>query len=191
MRFTQEMIEAIVENRKSQTRRLVNKGEEFNTESGHGPVNAVVNRLSERVKWRVGQDYAVQDESGKAIWWCPKCKQLLTIKPVKNSLTKTEELSCQCHKGVRSHPKFRYNKTTKKWLPKHFGWQLLRFRIKKICQERLLDITEENAKAEGFKKISKDRTCRDEFLNYFWKLFDLWEEKKNPLVWAISFKVVV
>lgn len=167
MRFTREMIEAIVQDRKSQTRRLVKPGEIFNTEPGKGLVNAVVNTISARVRYCMGQDYTVQPESGgKGVWWCSECKRL------------TEGEECN-----------------------RLGfWKPLKILITALPQERLLDISKKDIKAESF-------GSKREFLIYFYTLHKDREEVRsqwpfnfkiddsdknlwNPLVWNINFKVV-
>lgn len=189
MRFSREMIEAIVEDRKSQTRRLVKPGEIASFTSKTKNTVAAVYRgnkcVPENLKWRVGLEESVLDESGKAVWWCPKCKEI--IEPENSEFA----LSCMYHPSCG----------------KKFNFKPLRFRITQICQERLLDVTEENAKAEGFKYEREFITARYNFLIAFFEIYkeivpkEAYEEnvnvkgntqidfnKWNPLVWAISFK---
>lgn len=163
MRFSQEMIEAIVEDRKSQTRRLV-KEDDYSVTN---PIDSqgITHVISSKLKWQVGRDYAVQDESGKAVWWCKKCKGTATTKYPKS------RMACgDC-----------YSKLSVKKSLTEVEMMPLRIRITQIRKEILLDISNSDINAEGFKS-------RSEFYSYFFKIYGKF--KVAPHVWGISFSVV-
>ncbi len=179
-------------------------------------------------KWKEGRDYAVQlggekwitissdvsdeeflrklkEDSQRGVkaglWYCPKCKKALSVEKVTIERMKTEELSCDCHIGVKSHPKLRHAKSTLKYLPLHFGWQPLRIKITGIRKERLLDISEEDArKYSDYKKVAKKATLIDFYEENARKHIPrnciireglAWDvmkslEKWNPEVWVLE-----
>ena len=58
---------------------------------------------------------------------------------------------------------------------------LLKITITKIRKQKLLDITEQDAKAEGFKNVN-------EFLKEFSKIYGSKIVKLNPETWVLNFK---
>ena len=168
--YPRPVAEMILNGSKCQTRRLVKAGQETDSfpekdsewfRKNNIPTYAIsvpendfyrVLTKTGKVKWQVGQDYAVQLGRGKVGLYYPHpCNGILTP---------------------------------------------LRIKITSIPKERLLDITEEDAKKEGFKN-------RQAFLYAFFKL-QLKGRKKtvslheffngkmpnfNPEVWVINFEV--
>jgi hypothetical protein len=175
---TENAIQKIVFGEKTQTRRLVKKGDCFNNKPGCEPINAVVSIPIQRMRWQVGKDYAVQSGRGKpCVWYCPKCKRY--FEKNKNKLTQRIYMECACQ------------------------YEPLRIRITSICKEKLLDISEEDAKKEGFnsraeflltfttinnphwkKRIPK--ITAEDFVEKYLKKVWLW----NPGVWVLEFSVV-
>ena len=126
-----------------------------------------------KVKWRVGRDYSVCLGQGKAgLWYCPKCKNYGVV--------------CFWHKW---------------WCRLQQGAKPLRIVLTGISKQRLLDISAEDVKKEGFKKTKVKLTsetvelpARTNFLNaikntYDKKFSDIWAKKWNPEVWVLSFSV--
>lgn len=145
------------------------------------------NGHTDRLKWVVGCDYAVQPKRGRpGVWW----------------------LDC-------SIPKWELPGTTREAVgtpytvgnefSKRMGWQPLRIRITSIRQERLQDISEEDALAEGCEAFSDHvampgdgpngwltMSARDAYAERWdtinTRAGDRWAN--NPEVWVISFELV-
>ena len=166
-------IENILSGRKTQTRQLVEYGEHFKAEK-------VTYALNGKVKWRVGRDYAVQPNKGlPGVWYCPSCKSIYPCVPYIEhlGLEFTECNSRSCLKVDSSD----------------YDLKPLRIVIKSIKKECLLDVSEADAKKEGFENKIK---CLDNFywMNKNWTSADcfikslkgkLW----NPRVGVIGFEV--
>lgn len=161
---TEHAITDIIAGKKTQTRRLVKKGELFTGRFMHREILKVLywgkrplrseDDSNARIKWQVGRDYAVQSGRGKpALQICTTCRKTFVF----------PDTTCG----------------------KHAGSKQLRIRITSIRKEKLLDISEEDAKKEGFKN-------KDEF----WKAFTSINNPKNggryvnPDVWVLGFEKV-
>ena len=168
MYFKPEMITAIVEGRKTQTRRIVKLGEEI---SGyrydlHG--ERILSVSNGRIKWELDRTYAVCPGRGKpGVWW----NELLD--------------------GVRE------------WQPErpgiHNHWRPFRIRITAIRRERLQDISEEDARAEGVEPqlmTGSGATAQYSYSSSYAVLWDRINTKPGtrwadaPDVWVLSFEVV-
>jgi len=174
MNFNVEFVEKILSGEKTQTRRLVKEGE---YEINLFPSNKIGQVIKARknnvkkysgVKWQIGKDYAVQSGRGKkGLWYCPKCKL--------NYEDNAFNCGCTPHPYIKSIP--------------------LRVVIKNIRKERLLDISEEDAKREGYRNkddfvdgfvlINKGRPIYENLTKVFGHIVSYW----NPSVWAIEFEV--
>jgi hypothetical protein len=189
MIFQKESIEAILAGRKTMTRRLVKEGEylktgefayngwyDYEKNNEKELIRVVKNK---RVKWQVGRKYSVCPGRGKPqVWYCPDCK--FNIINGKEMYDKFKGVQCKC--GTMMKPLF--------------------VEVTGIRKEKLLDITEEDAKREGFLtkahfietfyKINKIKyqTLVDEKMSKFLNQPESFIAKKNPEVWVISFKVV-
>lgn len=254
MLFTLEMIEKMVKAEKTQTRRLVKKGDtlfsnekevleevkEFQHKTVHTEqyqhtrldkiawngahkekckllyyekLKKGVKGKNGKVKWQVGKDYAVQPGRGKAgVWWCSTCKTILKFEDKDDDYLYTECKCYFCCGNVHLYfPKKEIKKMMEDWPASYPNkWIPFRRRIIKIEEQKLLDITEEEAKKEGFKTMLH-------FLDYFYRIYGKkkgftlyqksYERKKlitilkelidiknwkywNPDVWAITFEVV-
>ncbi len=183
--FLPEHITAIVRGDKTMTRRAVKEGEvaEYESDNSYrfgaiappgGRVFSVL--VGDRVKWQVGRDYAVVPGWAKpGVWWQSATQEWITP-------------------GLEQHL----------YGAGYSGYHPLRIRILAIKQERLQDISEADAIAEGCKAIyfsvsgipsrgnpyPKPIMARDEYAR-------LWEEINGPkswtpdvLVWVLSFEVV-
>lgn len=170
MIFQSEHIQAIIEGRKTQTRRLVKPGD-FAThfilpdyDTGETTIQSVQNH--ERLKWFWGKDYAVQDGRGKpGVQWCRAKKHY----PAEWTAEYIDEL----------------------------GWNPLRIRLLEIRQERVQDISEADARAEGYppKVFTPDEALISTGGWWYRILWDRINTRKgtrwddNPDVWALTFEV--
>ena len=172
MIFQKDSVEKILNKTKVQTRRLVKEGD-IETILDNEIVTVAHRRAlgKWRMKWQVGRDYCVSFGRGKP-----------------------GVLVCTC--GA-------CNNWIQPPLPRRFAWgcpitylKPLRIKITSIRKERLLDISEEDAKKEGFDSVLN-------FLNIFLQinygkiprevLQSIGErviaEEWNPEVWVLSFEV--
>jgi hypothetical protein len=170
-----KQIGEIADGTKTQTRRIVKDNELlFVTESGVTTVRTVLPSGNTRLKWQVGRDYAVSPGRGKPGAWWH---------PVDRAIT------------------FHTSRTD---ADRAYGWRPLRIRITALRVERLQDISEEDAIAEGCVGrdvyTSKDNhgevayvmTPRDVYRD-LWDTINTrkgtrWDD--NPRVWVIAFEVV-
>lgn len=143
MILAQAQVDRILAGKTVQVRKLVKEGEWANGWSDWNTFDGNVQRIESvdtkklRHKWQVGQDYSVQEKGKKhGCKACPKCgwrptKDLIIPFPLFNLILegKTAVPCVKCLIEI----------------------QPLRFEITSIHKERLLDITEEDAKKEGFK----------------------------------------
>lgn len=165
-----KQIDEILSGQKTQTRRVV-KPSEFvyqhgnQTPDGIWAIDTVFTLIDnpekheykDRIKWKVGRTYAVVPKRGK-----PGARWAGT-----------------------PHGPLWGNRDFAAMLPEYV-WQPLRIRITAIRQERLQDITEADAKAEGVADVAA--YC------------ELWESingktpgarwDANPLCWVLTFEVV-
>lgn len=154
-----QQIDEILSGQKTQTRRVVKPSEGMYKAS-------LALTAAGNVKWAVGKTYAVQPGRGlSGLMW------------IENWAEDTTEPD-----GTFSTaPVYKPNRA----LFTDNGWREFRIRITAIRQERLQDITEDDAKAEGvsskgeyaklWNRINKRKGTR-------------WSD--NPLVWVLAFEVV-
>lgn len=177
--FRPDSIDAIVSGNKAMTRRIVKPGE-FAVETKY-PNGVYVPRLvigevkkwypvdipdTARLKWQVGRDYAVSPGRGKpGVWWQPSVQEWC--------------YQTSMHRRMGAG---------------YCGYFPLRIRITAIRQERLQDISYDDARAEG---APDDYycDCADPRLWYanLWSSINArkgtrWQD--NPLVWVLQFEVV-
>ena len=159
---TDNAVEDILAGRKTQTRRLVKENENTWKKCGSCSKFWAVKK-NNKIKWQVGRDYAVQVGRGKPrLWYCPKCKSMQHIA------------------STYQFDKFNY------FCWKHHIAEPLRIRITGIRKERLKEISEDDAKKEGFENRYR-----------FWQAFDKinrYNTKEdadfpNPEVWVLDFEV--
>ncbi len=187
MIFTPELIEKIIDNSKSQTRRLVKEGEvstdypftftipddNIPRESVcYFPKKAVENKEDSklRIKWKVGRDYAVQSKrGGKGVWWSPETKE---IKDVARGIitVKDKETAEKVAKQIMND----YSKV-RTYVP-------LRILVTELRKEKLKNISNQDAIKEGFNN-------KEEFILYVQKLYNK-NSDWNPDMWVLSFEVV-
>ncbi len=185
--YPRPVAEMILDGTKCQTRRLVKKGDYYR-EAGGLEINELLKRTvmyilptvdrGDKLHWQVGRDLSVQLGRGKAgLWYCLKCKEIAECKDYFTSFGKHK-----CKVGYKS----------------------LRIKITGIKKERLLDISEEDAKKEGFG--GGEYPAKMLFLTAFCKVckIDYNREakrkgkdivcstvpKKNPEVWVLDFSVM-
>lgn len=156
-----KQVDEILSGQKTQTRRVVKPGEGMYEAS-------LALTAAGNVKWAVGKTYAVVPKRGMpGVWWTDQygiSGEILTPKS----------------RRLLSEAKYPISRLVEK------GWHPLRIRITAIRQERLQDITEADAKAEGVADVAA--YC------------ELWESingktpgarwDANPMVWVLTFEVV-
>lgn len=211
MQFKIEFIPKIINEDKTQTRRLVKEYSTAFTASDKGEViTKIVYTNNNKVKWQVGKTYAVQPGRGKkGVWWCPKCKGIVERVPHFQA-EYLDSTSCDCPDDGCHH----INKSIAlldarrryEYIPTN--WKPLRIRITGIRKEKLLSISEEDAKKEGFERAKGEDAIEERhlFFRKFWKItksnlpknikkkklnywFDALNEW-NPEVWVLEFCVV-
>jgi len=173
--FNDEFVEKIITGKKIVTRRLVKEGEYLapnNYKYEDSPKDSWICLKNKKgiAKWQVGKEYDVC-VGGKQIWYCLKCNNICNIETV--VCNKTD--MCK-YDGIKT--------------------KSLKIKVTGITKEKILDITLEEAKLEGFK--SKIR-----FIEAFAKIYysEMPEANKNlkygdvvkpwnPFVWVIKFEVV-
>jgi len=191
---TDGAVDKILSGEKTQTRRLVKEGECIFWNEDLNKIEAVnkivkyskdkkLKRLKMVKKWQVGRDYAVQTGRGKSgVWYCPKCKNSYGFdKSRKIIQTSDFWYSLKRKKITPTISLFCYECKKSQIKP-------LRIVIKSIRKECLLDISDEDAKKEGYKERSdflKD-FCGINKLTYHWKGLKACE---NPYVWVLDFGV--
>lgn len=185
MQFKEEFIPKIISGEKTQTRRLVKEGDAITAVHSKNKIYAIGKILPpHRTKYQVGKDYVVQTKrGGKGLWYCPKCKKSSYLVNSFGSWKKADSIKkfCECSMKIISE-----NPYTGTFKP-------LRIKITDIRQEKLLDISEADARAEGFKN-------KLEFAVYFCGLYKknvVYEDYGsfkavntfgwNPEVWALTF----
>ena len=164
-----KQIDEILSGQKTQTRRVVKPGEGMYEAS-------LALTAAGNVKWAVGKTYAVVPKRGlPGVWW----------RPVDGGVELLHEHP--------EWPAFREGLNTSRatWRLalenlKALGFRPLRIRITAIRQERLQDITEADAKAEGVADVEAYRAL--------WQAINgktpgaRWDA--NPMVWVLTFEVV-
>lgn len=142
--YPRPVAEMILDRTKTQTRRLVEEGDEGIYFSGKLPdkLNYLkVNFKGGRLKWKVGQDYSVQPGRGKAgLWYCPKCKYVFD--------DRLPMICYECEQGS-------------------IPFKPLRIKITDIRKEHLCNISEEDAIAEGTGSGDSLRTANQKYVETF------------------------
>jgi len=195
MNFTEEEIRAMLLGSKTQHRVLVKEGEAlriWNLKNIGGINETFVVKTTHKCGdiWQTGKDYSVQKKrGGKGLWYCPKCMGELSASY--RAISCDIIYACKCH-NYKCH-----NQKLKKELI-NLGWKPLRFVVVSIKQEKLFDISQEDAKREGyssrldflvaFNTLNNKQYSKSYESNYG-KVIDealFW----NPLVWVLEFEVV-
>lgn len=160
MLFKPEMIDAILAGKKTQTRRVMKESETYYCR-GVSPlkITEVAYHVATTIgywqtKWRVGQSYAIQPGRGKG--------------------------------GIYARLAMSGKHEWQTTQPDGNGgaqWKPMRIRVTDIRRERLQDISEADAQAEGVNSIAEYR--------------ELWERingagswETNPEVWVLTFELV-
>ena len=146
----------IVTGRKTQTRRMVKATEFILNEGGVLSV-----RAANRLKWEVGRDYAVVQKRGEhALWWQQSAEGIHFAQLGMNGFEHVDELEAA-------------------------GYRPLRIRITNIRLEKLNDLSDANARAEGY---SYRREYRELWNSINKRPGTRWDD--NPLVWVLEFELV-
>ncbi len=163
-----KQIDEILSGQKTQTRRVCNPGEGMYKDT-------LALRESGAVKWAVGKTYAVVPKRGKpSVWW----KRVGTVALTHNGMHEYHYPSNPDAAAIALP-------VTRAELEKR-GFQPLRIRITAIRQERLQDISEADAKAEGVADVEAYRAL--------WQAINgktpgaRWDA--NPQVFVLEFEVV-
>jgi hypothetical protein len=195
MIYEPENITAIVEGRKGQSRRVYKLGETAWSKLDNCVVTAqgrlethwetihYVLDTSGRVKWRVGNTYAVQPGRGKpGVWWKADGDWL-----VPDAFNEDRFYG----------PMIRDDHG--RWFQR-VEYRPLRIRLLSIRRERVQDISEEDARAEGVhtSSVLLDYLSNpvDLYVPTYARLWDCINTRKgtrwadSPWVWALSFEVV-
>ena len=179
-----KQIDEILSGQKTQTRRVVKPGEfvyQHGNQNPDGPsailsVSTLVDSpekhaFTERIKWAVGRTYAVVPKRGKpGVWWKVSDGIPYAKSPIDWSIKAGFE---------DFYPVNILNGMI------HDGWQPLRIRITAIRRERLQDISEADAKAEGVGNVEEYRALWDSINT---RKGTRWQD--CPDVWVITFEVV-
>lgn len=198
--FTTEMVQAILKdvNPKEQTRRT-NGLDSINDHPNDWRYCAVDSRNSEYVwqhKTDIKRVIVLKCPYGQAndILWV---RETWSLNPFYDKDNNAKYLYAATDKPFENH----------KWKPSiHMPKEAcrLRLKIKSIQVERLIDISEQDAIAEGIKVHTfdgqeryLDYTSKQYFLSAIYSYFSLWDKingkdshKKNPWVWVVEFEVM-
>lgn len=207
--FTGQMVRAIRAGNKSQTRRLV----KFAVSNAHVDHFAELG-LEHSGKWRcydsLGEpmiDTPVRCPYGtpgqvlrmkESAWvWCRKVRNGITgtgrakwrYEPVGRHVIYQADHPSRPAELIDDNPDHGWRLKVARFLP---GWAVrMRLEVTDVRIERLLDITEEDARAEGVEK------SQDKIFPYTYAYATLWETingrgtwKENPWVWVVSFRIV-
>ena len=178
----------VLDGTKTQTRRLVKPGEELETYWSDRQ-NCMITQVSTspgRVKWRVGNTYTVVPKRGHPAIWIGVDGTPFDS-PMAEYLQKADGVD-----AIRAT----WGKMVKAWLRDH-GYREARIRITGIRSERLQDITEEDAEAEGVGAISFE-VDYEEYQSYVYAYEELWSDihtapgttwADNPEVWVLEFEL--
>jgi hypothetical protein len=215
MIFQKESIEAILAGRKTMTRRLVKEGEFLHEIYLCGKdITSVIKDLKNRnkkgnivsrYKWQVGRKYAVCVE-GKQVWYCPKCKKIVNQNENNWNYSKRIDLFKPIQMPFNycgGEVSFKFPSGKCKYNPCGGKLERLFVEVTGIRKEKLLDITEEDAKREGFRHTCEiicdddkiNLYTRQNFIDAFCKIYGIGFREdgvpnQNPYTWVISFKVV-
>lgn len=183
MYFKPEMITAIVEGRKTQTRRVCKPGEEISGERFDLHGIHILSVSNGRIKWELDRTYAVCPGRGKpGVWWKADGDWL-----VPDAFNEDRFYG----------PMIRDDHG--RWFQR-VEYRPLRIRITAIRRERVTDISEEDAWAEGCEAVS----VLLDYINNPIELYvpsyaALWDRINTkpgtrwadaPDVWVLSFEVV-
>ena len=198
MIFQKDHIKMIRDKTKRQTRRLVKEGE-IAIKDPLCPLGQMIVAVGKdkKLKWIISKDYSIQEGRGKpCLWICPECERIHDAETINGKIILcthiiSETSLVEIFSGKLSDPE------------KACRLVPFRFIITKIRKERLCDITNEGAIAEG---IIGFKNPIDEyfriFINISWakipeelkkigknKYAEI-AEKWNPEVWVLDFKVM-
>jgi len=170
MIFGKKSIQDILNNKKSQTRRLVKEGEIGPGDFGNSVMILKNNIYPGRIKWQVGKSYAVCPGRGKkGLLYCPKCYSISAY---------SKEVWCAIKKNHKEEIKMKP----------------LRVVIKSIRKEKLNEISLLDAHKEGYKNTTY---FIQEFnlINKGWSYVESFrkvmkDEMWNPEIWVLEFEVL-
>lgn len=190
--FSTEMVQAILTGRKTQTRRVVKSEliiEQAEFECGNRP-NVIQSEPSLQY-WT--ENSCPFGQVGDRIW----------VRETHAFIPKTAYRASNIDQIINPNDQetvaifkagFDLSQTGIKWKPSiHMPrWaSRLQLEITNIRIERLNDISEDDAIAEGM--IADDDYCAEEYFSKLWNEINGWDEKgwnANPWVWVVEFKVI-
>jgi len=212
---TERAISQIIAGKKTCTRRLVKEGEFLCLDKIEpAPIDALgidkkgiymnvvakkasVRTKKDKIKWQMGRSYAVQSGRCKpSELFCSKCHTQVFLAKGAPGMGMDVKYLCKCGGGDWT---WGYDdKNYRHWLnkAKKYGlktWKPLRIKIAGIRKERLLDISPQDIKKEGFND-------RNEFLQAFTRInqsvYKDFKKPENinrewfgPDVWVLDFKI--
>jgi len=181
MIFRHVLAKGISQELKTQTRRLCEDDDDtlkfYDKETKKRGIWSVFR--NNRLKWEIGRTYSVQagrGKTGSCLLVCPECRHIFS------------KIFFDAHEIYKEHCIHCFVKSGKS-----VDLKKLKFKIKRLRKQRLLDISNYDASREGIPKI-KGKTWRESFLIYFYDVHRKKIKKGfiwNPWVWAITFKVVI
>jgi len=192
--FSTTMVKAILEGRKTQTRRFVNPQPTFSENTGFhwkGYMYGIGSNYAETVSNFVNTSCPF-GKVGDRLWVRESWYQKGTVG---RSYPDDDEYQFFGHKQAAyvadgDAPKdWTFRKRPSIHMPR---WACrLVLEITNIRVELLNDITEDDAVAEGM--VADDDYCAEEYFSKLWNEINGWDKKgwnANPWVWVVEFKVI-
>lgn len=195
--FSTEMVKAILDGRKTQTRRVIKP--QFSTFWENAQLDPQTLKTRSAQKWRAKYGVYIEVDMATGYWkwiWCPygKCGDILWVRETfrHDDYQKGEYI----YKADIPQLALDEAGDTVRWKPSiHMPKKAcrLKLKIKNIGVERIQDISFEDVLAEGV----KEQTCpKPQFYTKMW-FAHLWDKinkkrgfgwDKNPFVWKIEFE---
>lgn len=193
--FNTEMVKAILEGRKTQTRRIVKPQPSIRKGVGKWIKNDKIQEIGDQ---EVVTDYMLKHckyQVGDILWVRETFYQVTRVNSQTGKITGSQfTYKADLHEIIKGHDKFKPNI----FMPKEACRIFLK--IKSVRVERVQDITQEDAKAEGVfpaphrcdgweNPLNQFKDCfRCVFKNLWQKINKNWND--NPWCWVISFSKI-
>lgn len=188
--FSTPMVKAILDGRKTMTRRVVKKFEDngfmiLEPDPSYCPYGQPGDRLWVRETWRPAYD--------KELYCCVEFRSNASrIKPAAGSLSEDQghRFADDCPDVPSIHAKWRPSIHMPRWASQ------ITLEITGVRVERVQDISEQDARDEGASPITENKTVSGVFRSGFRLLWDSINAKRgygwdaNPWVWVVEFRRV-